>query len=129
MQAEQAVHQVDGLIQEAESIGEVKLAIKKFQNIEVELLKKAADEFRQKSNSGMLLMINQVDSKLNFILTITDDLIKKGLHAGNLVKELAKITQGGGGGRAHLATAGGKNPEKLDEAIAYLKILIEKSQK
>ncbi|MCK4893929.1 MAG: alanine--tRNA ligase [Calditrichia bacterium] len=129
LQAEQAVHQIDGLLQEAESIGEVKLAIKKFQNIEVELLKKAADEFRQKSNSGMLLMINQVDSKLNFILTITDDLIKKGLHAGNLVKELAKITQGGGGGRAHLATAGGKNPEKLDEAIAYLKILIEKSQK
>jgi alanyl-tRNA synthetase len=74
----------------------------------------------------MLLMINQENKKLNFILAITDDLIQKGFHAGNLIKEVAKLTQGGGGGRAHLATAGGKNPEKLDEAIDHFKTLIGK---
>jgi alanyl-tRNA synthetase len=129
LQAEQAVSQIDGLLQEAESVGKVKLAIKKFSNTETELLKKAADEFRQKFNSAILLMINQVDNKLNFILAITDDLIRRGLHAGALVKEIANITEGGGGGRAHLATAGGKNPEKLEEAIAHLKTLIENKQK
>jgi alanyl-tRNA synthetase len=128
LKAEQAISQIDNLIKDAESIGQVKLAIKKFSKTDTELLKKAADEFRQKSNSGILLMINQADSKLNFILVITDDLIGRGLHAGTLVKEIAKITQGGGGGRAHLATAGGKNPEKLEEAIAHLKLLIKKSQ-
>jgi alanyl-tRNA synthetase len=128
LQEEQAIHQIDGLLQEAESVGKVKLVIKKFQNKDIELLKKAADKFRQKSVSGMLLMINQVDSKLNFILAITDDLIQKGFHAGNLVKEIANITQGGGGGKAHLATAGGKNPEKLEDAIDHLKNLIENSQ-
>jgi alanyl-tRNA synthetase len=74
-------------------------------------------------------MIIKTTDKFNFILTITDDLISQGFHAGHLVKEVARVTEGGGGGRPHMATAGGKNQDKLGDAIAQLKNLILENQR
>ena len=74
------------------------------------------------------MFVNETEGRLNFVCAVTDDLIKeKGIKAGVLVKEVASKT-GGGGGRPHLATAGGKEPEKLDNAISYLKTLLLKFQ-
>ena len=57
---------------------------------------------------------------------MTDDLVDVGIKAGELVKKAAKVTGGGGGGKPHLATAGGKNIDKLDEAIKVIKNEIKK---
>jgi alanyl-tRNA synthetase len=125
LQAQQLKYKIEDIITNSEMVGNVSLTIQKFKNIDIELLKEAADKFREKSENGIILLINQIDDKLNFVCAITDDLIPKGFHAGTLVKEVAKVTSGGGGGRPHMATAGGKNPEKLDEALIKLKSIIK----
>jgi len=129
IKAEEAIYQVENVINDAELIGRVKLAILHFQDGDLELLKEAADKFRQTSTSAVLLMIIKTTDKFNFILTITEDLIGQGFHAGHLVKEVARVTEGGGGGRPHMATAGGKNQDKLGDAIAQLKNLILENQR
>ncbi len=126
IQTEQIVSRMDQLIQQAEQIGEIKLLVHSFKDQDIDLLKKAADYFRQKTRQGVALFINEMGEKLNFVCAVTDDLIqKKNLKAGNLIKEVAKITGGGGGGRPHLATAGGRDKSKLNQAIEYLKKQLE----
>jgi len=64
------------------------------------------------------------DGKVVLLAGITDDLIEQGLKAGNIVKAIAPIVDGGGGGRPQMAQAGGKNPAKIDEALAKAAELI-----
>ena len=63
------------------------------------------------------------DSKVQLIAAVTDDLVKKGLHAGKLVGQVAKVVGGGGGGKPTMAQAGGKEPAKLSEALEVAKKL------
>lgn len=127
IQSENLVDQVDELIESAEKVGEIALAVHNFSNTDLDLLKKAADRFRQKAKNGVILLVNKAGEKLNFVCAVTDDLIKnKRANAGELVREVAKITGGGGGGRPHLATAGGKDPKKLETAINRLREKLRK---
>jgi alanyl-tRNA synthetase len=64
------------------------------------------------------------DGKAALLAGVTDDLVKKGLKAGDIIKEIAPIVDGGGGGRPQMAQAGGKNPAKLDDALAQAKTLV-----
>jgi len=68
-----------------------------------------------------------IDQKPLLIATVTDDLTKRGLHAGNIVKTLAPIVGGGGGGKPTMAQAGGKDASKLAEALGLVKGLIEQN--
>ena len=63
------------------------------------------------------------DSKVQLIAAVTEDLVKKGLHAGKLVGQVAKVVGGGGGGKPTMAQAGGKEPAKLSEALEMAKKL------
>jgi alanyl-tRNA synthetase len=127
IQTNQVVENIDDLIQKEEKIGSVKLVVHNFYNTDMESLKKVADLFRQQADNGIILLINSTENKLNFVCAITDDLIKnKNLNAGELIRQVAKITGGSGGGRAHLATAGGKEISKLNDAIHHLKQLLMK---
>jgi alanyl-tRNA synthetase len=65
-----------------------------------------------------------LDGKASLIVVVTDDLIQKGVQAGNVVKAVAQIVGGGGGGRPHLAQAGGKFPEKIGEALSRVPNII-----
>ena len=67
------------------------------------------------------MIASNIDGKVNLMATATDGAMKAGAHAGNLIKEIAKLVGGGGGGRPNMAQAGGKNPEGIDEAIAKAK--------
>jgi alanyl-tRNA synthetase len=60
-----------------------------------------------------------------FIATVTPDLVKKGYNAGDIIKQVSKIAGGGGGGKANFAQAGGKDKDKLDEALGLVKSLIK----
>jgi len=81
-------------------------------------LKSMGDELREKMKSGIGVLISQIDDKVGIVAVVSDDLLKdKKMSAGSIVKEIAKIVGGSGGGRPHLATAGGKDISKIEEAL------------
>jgi alanyl-tRNA synthetase len=84
----------------------------------MDALRGVADELKAKLGSAVLALGAIDGDKVNFVAAVTQDLTAKGLHAGKLVKELAVICGGGGGGKPELAQAGGKDPSKLAEALA-----------
>ncbi len=91
----------------------------------VDNLREMADWFRDKVGSGAAVLATVSSGKPLFIATVTDDLIKRGLKAGDLVREVAKIVGGGGGGRPNMAQAGGTDPEKVPAALAAVPGLVE----
>ncbi|MEW6654060.1 MAG: alanine--tRNA ligase, partial [Bacteroidota bacterium] len=81
-------------------------------------LKSMGDELREKMKSGVGVLISEIEGKVGIVAVVSDDLIKeKKILAGNIVKQVAQIVGGSGGGRPHLATAGGKDVAKIDEAL------------
>jgi len=125
IQADKSVRQVDQFIRDGEKIGGIIFVQKEFEDLNIDILKQIADKFREKTKKGVILLISRSDNRLNFVCGVTDDLVKRGLKAGDLVKKVAAVTGGGGGGRPHLATAGGKDQGKLREAIALLRNILE----
>jgi alanyl-tRNA synthetase len=83
----------------------------------VDTLRQMADRFRQKYPSSVLVLGCVVDDKPSLIAAVSDDLVKRGLMAGDLVKEAAAVMGGSGGGRPNMAQAGGKDASKIGEAI------------
>lgn len=75
--------------------------------------------------SGIAVIGTVNGGKINFIATATKDLVKRGFHAGNLIREVAQVAGGGGGGRPDMAQAGGKRPEKMADALEKAKDLIK----
>lgn len=90
------------------------------QNSDIETLRQMTDRFRQRHSSGVVVLACIVDGKPAFIASITDDLVKQGIHAGELAKQVAAIVGGSGGGRPTLAQAGGRDTEKIQEALAFV---------
>ncbi|OIU70667.1 alanine--tRNA ligase [Rossellomorea aquimaris] len=82
-------------------------------------LRTMMDDLKQKLGSAVIVLGTSGDGKVNVIAGVTKDLVDKGYHAGKLVKEVASRCGGGGGGRPDMAQAGGKNPEKLEEALQF----------
>ena len=88
-------------------------------------LKSFGDEMRNKIKSGVGVLIAQIDDKVGIVAVVSDDLIKeKKLSAGKIVGELAKLVGGGGGGRVHLATAGGKDVGQIVTALARVEKIV-----
>ncbi|MCX8056656.1 MAG: alanine--tRNA ligase [Ignavibacteria bacterium] len=91
-------------------------------------LKELGDVLREKLRNGVGLLASTFDNKVSFVCVVTDNLIKeKKLNAGKIVGEVAKLVGGGGGGRPHLATAGGKDISKLNEALNQFELIIKKT--
>ena len=101
-------------------------------NAEVEIedmdgLRNLADLLRDKLTVGVIVLGAKIaDDKVNFVVMATKDAVAKGIHAGNIIKETAKVAGGGGGGRPDMAQAGGKNPEKIAEALTMATEVITK---
>lgn len=90
-------------------------------------LKEVGDILREKIGTGVGLLYSIFEGKVNIVTIVSDNLIRdKGLNAGKLSKDFASLLGGGGGGKPHLATAGGKNIEKLDYALSQLNNIITK---
>ncbi|SHE58081.1 alanine--tRNA ligase [Desulforamulus putei] len=88
-------------------------------------LRNMVDMLRDKMGTGVILLGSVAGEKVNLVAAVTKDLLGRGLHAGNLVKEIAKVVGGGGGGRPDMAQAGGKDPAKLQEAIDKVASVVE----
>ena len=83
------------------------------------------DQLKAKLGDGVILLASENGGKVSLLAMVTDDAMKKGAHAGKLIKEVAAVVGGGGGGRPNMAQAGGKNPEKIDEAVAKAAEVLE----
>jgi alanyl-tRNA synthetase len=87
-------------------------------NADADTLRAMTDRFRQRYPSGVVVVASSPDNRPVIIASVTEDLVKRGLNAGELVKTVAQEVGGGGGGRPTLAQAGGKDGAKLPEALA-----------
>jgi alanyl-tRNA synthetase len=87
-------------------------------------LRGLADDLIKRLGSGIVVLGCEVEGRAQFVGEVSKDLVAKGFHAGNLIREVAKVAGGGGGGRPDFAQAGGKNPERLDEALAKARELV-----
>jgi alanyl-tRNA synthetase len=109
---------LDNIINNPEDVNGIKVFKGKVAAANMDELKSMGDELRAKMNSGVGVLISEIDGKVGIVAVVSDDLIKeKKILSGNLVKEIAKIVGGSGGGRPHLATAGGKDISKINDAL------------
>ena len=96
---------------------------------DVDTMRQMSDWFRDKLGSSVVMLGAVIDEKPMLVASVTQDLIGRGMHAGNLVRDAAKVIGGGGGGRPNMAQAGGKDPAKLAEALASVQPWVEKNLK
>lgn len=109
------------LVDEVETIQDVKLLAKKVSATDMKQLRKMVDDFKQTLGSATILLAAENDGKVLLSAGVTKDLIDRGLHAGQLIKGAASQCGGGGGGRPDMAQAGGKEPQNIDKALAFSK--------
>jgi alanyl-tRNA synthetase len=112
-----------------ENINGVPAVITQMDGMGMDNLREVSDWFRNKVKSGVLVLGSVADERPQLLVAVTDDLTKKGLHAGNLVKEIAAIVGGNGGGRPNMAQAGGKDSSKLPQALDKARELIAQNYK
>lgn len=114
------------LLDGAQRIGETAVVVGSVSDGPVEEVRAAIDSLKKKAKSAAIVIgVVQGDDKVMLFVAMTDDVIKAGVKAGDIVKEIAPIVGGGGGGRPQMAQAGGKDPAKLDEALAKATELIK----
>jgi alanyl-tRNA synthetase len=113
-----AAEQAGELAESAQQAGDVKFVTATVSTVDVPTLQKLADGVTDKLTSGVVVLAGVADGKVLFVSKVTSDLVKKGFHAGNTLREVAKIAGGGGGGRPEFAQAGGKDASKVDDALA-----------
>ena len=90
----------------------------------IEILREMGDILRDKLESVIIVLGTVYEDKPAFVTMVTPDLVAKGYNAGEIIKQVAGVTGGGGGGKATLAQAGGKDKSKLDKALQLVKSLI-----
>ncbi|MEG0773252.1 alanine--tRNA ligase [Clostridium sp.] len=115
----------DDLLKSAVDIKGVKAIIAIIKDVEGDALRNLGDKLRDKLQEGVVVLGSISSGKVQFIAMASKDAVTKGIHCGKIIKEVATIAGGGGGGRPDMAQAGGKLPEKLKEAIDKASAVIE----
>jgi len=111
-------YELDELVEKAEIVGDIKVLTHRVEGVDMNQLKEIGDIVRNKLGEGVGVISSIVNDKPLLAVMVTDNTIKKyNLKAGDIVREMGKVLGGGGGGRPHMATAGGKDITKLDQAF------------
>ena len=103
------------------SVGDFDVIATAVEGVDMNGLRDLGDQLKTKVSEGIVVIASTNDGKVNLIAMATDKAVKAGAHAGNLIKEVAPLVGGGGGGRPNMAQAGGKNPAGIQDAIAKAK--------
>ncbi len=120
---------MDDVMSGVKEIKGIKVLTARFDQMDMQGLRNTSDTFKNKLGSCVVVLATGKDEKVNFVVTATKDLVSKGVHSGNIIKEIAKIAGGSGGGRPDMAQAGGKDASKIDEALEYAMKIIEEQVK
>lgn len=113
------------ILSSIKEVNGIKLAVGALNDVDGEALRDLCDKIKDKIVSGVVVLGSTSENKVQFIAMATKDVISKGIHCGTIIREIAKIAGGGGGGRPDMAQAGGKLPEKLNEAIGNVEKVME----
>jgi len=118
-------HEIDQWINQAKRFDHFNLVVTSVKSNSVDELKQVGDRLRKRLKSGIGVLGTILDDKANFLCVVTEDLVKqRNLKAGEIIKEVAAIAGGSGGGRPHMALAGAKDVNKLDLALAETENII-----
>ncbi|MDB0440686.1 alanine--tRNA ligase [Clostridioides difficile] len=120
-----SLQSADSIFNSKLEVNGVNLITNKFEGMDMDTLRETADNLRDKLGSGVVVLANVVDDKVNFVVTATKDVLDKGIHSGNIVREVAKIAGGKGGGRPNMAQAGASDVSKVDQALSYASEVIK----
>lgn len=114
------------VMDQVQEVKGVKLLASKVAGVDMNGLRELGDQLKEKLGDGVVVLISEKEGKVNLIAMATEGAMAKGAHAGNLIKGIAALVGGGGGGRPNMAQAGGKNPAGIEDAIAACaKVLAE----
>ncbi len=121
---EMAKIRAESLLAQAEVINGVRILVARVPSSRMETLREMGDLLRDRLKSAVIVLGTVYGDKPFFLATVTPDLVAKGYNAGGIVKQVAEVAGGGGGGKAQFAQAGGKYKDKLDEALQLVRSLI-----
>lgn len=127
MQRQHARTNLDLLIEKAIDVDGIKVLAAVIEASEVKLLSEIADWCRDRLQSSVVVLGSSIEGEARLVAALTKDVADRGVHAGNIIKSIAKIIDGKGGGRPDFATAGGKNPARLAESIELVQSLVAES--
>lgn len=99
-------------------IGDIKVLPMAVQGVDPNALRTLGDEYKEKLGNAVIIMASDLGDKVSLIVMASDSAVKSGIHAGNIIKAIAPIVGGGGGGRPNMAQAGGKDASKIQEALS-----------
>ena len=118
LKAKAAKESVGDVLSQVKEVGGVKLLAIKVDNVDMNGLRDLGDQLKEKISEGVIVIASAQGDKVNLIAMATDSAMSKGAHAGNLIKGIASLVGGGGGGRPNMAQAGGKNPAGIDACLS-----------
>ncbi len=113
------------VMDQVKEINGVKFLASSMQGVDMNGLRDLGDQLKDKLGEGVVVLISEMDGRVNLVVMATDGAMKQGAHAGNLIKGIAPLVGGGGGGRPNMAQAGGKNPAGIREAMAQAEKILE----
>ncbi|TET44281.1 MAG: alanine--tRNA ligase [Dehalococcoidia bacterium] len=119
----------ESLLGQAKQLNGVTVLAAEVPPLTMPILREMGDILRDRLKSAVVVLAAVYNNKPNFLAMVTPDLVARGFHAGEIVKQVAKVTGGGGGGKATMAQAGGKDLSKLDEALSLVESLIASTAK
>ncbi|WP_125570796.1 alanine--tRNA ligase [Lacticaseibacillus songhuajiangensis] len=125
LQSKIASQAAGSIFESAEQVGDFSLIAKEVQVAGMNELRQLADQWKEKGASDVLVLAVNAGGKVNLLAAASKDAIAKGVKAGNLIKAIAPMVGGGGGGRPDMAQAGGKNPDGITKALAEAKNVLE----
>lgn len=126
LKSQAAKEALGDLTSQTQDVNGIKLLAARVDNVEMGALRDLGDSMKDKLGEGVVALISAIDGKVNLVVMASDSAVKAGAHAGNLIKNVAPIVGGGGGGRPNMAQAGGKNPAGIDAALEAVKTELAK---
>lgn len=119
-----ASNMTDDLLKNAEKINNFNLVLAHVKDIEMNNLKQMGDEIKDKLSNSVVVLANEASGKLIFVVMASSDAVSAGAHSGNIIREVAKVAGGGGGGKPNMAQAGGKDIKKIADALEKAREII-----
>ena len=117
LKSEAAKNAMGDVTDNVREIGGIRFLAARMEGVDANGLRELGDSLKEKLGECVIVLASVADGKVQLMATATDGALKKGAHAGSLIKGIAKFVGGGGGGRPNMAMAGGKNPEGVDQAL------------
>jgi alanyl-tRNA synthetase len=115
---------LNDVIEAVQKIGVFDVVTAKFEGVDMNTLRNMGDQLKNTWENSVVVLANNNGDKLEFLAMVSDQAIKNGAHAGNIIREVAKTAGGGGGGKPNMAQAGGKDLSKIDEALQKVYVLL-----